>query len=95
MKSTVFWNITSCSPLKVIRCFGGNIASIFKDEQETSVKAGGNPTTCTLDNKFYIRVFIDNVLPSIQPCTQLSLRSIYNNLASCFERFDHHRTIIH
>jgi hypothetical protein len=43
MKSYIVWDITSCSPLKVNRRFGGTFASIFRVEtqarQETSVKS--------------------------------------------------------
>jgi hypothetical protein len=35
MKSTVFWDIMACSPLKVNRRFGGHIASIFRVEKYT------------------------------------------------------------
>jgi hypothetical protein len=34
-RNTVFWNITPCSPLKVNRRFGTNIACIFKVEEQT------------------------------------------------------------
>jgi hypothetical protein len=33
MKNTIFWDITSCSTLKVNRCFGGNTASMFRVEE--------------------------------------------------------------
>jgi hypothetical protein len=36
MKSTVFWDITPCSPLSVNRRFGGHIASIFRVEKISS-----------------------------------------------------------
>jgi hypothetical protein len=36
-KSTIFWDITPCSPLKVNRRFGGT----YRQKKETSVKAGG------------------------------------------------------
>jgi hypothetical protein len=40
--SSIFWDITPCSPLKVNRLFGGNAASIFMVEeyvkQEASMK---------------------------------------------------------
>jgi hypothetical protein len=45
MKSTIFWDVTPCSPLKVNRCFGGTYGLHFHGEkwaeQETSVRAGG------------------------------------------------------
>jgi hypothetical protein len=45
MESTIFSDITPCSPLSVNRCFGETCASIFMveklAEQETSVKASG------------------------------------------------------
>jgi hypothetical protein len=29
IKSSIFWDITLCGPLKVNRRFGGNVASVF------------------------------------------------------------------
>jgi hypothetical protein len=46
MKGTIFWEITTCIPLKVNRLSEEHIASIFsieKSEQDTNVKAGGKP----------------------------------------------------
>jgi hypothetical protein len=40
MMNTVFWDITACIPLKVKWRFGGTYASIFRVEDETSMKAG-------------------------------------------------------
>jgi hypothetical protein len=33
MKSSIFWNITACSPLKVNRSFGEDIAFIFRVQE--------------------------------------------------------------
>jgi hypothetical protein len=46
MKSTIYCDITACSPLRVNRCFGGTYLLHLKGrkkygEQETNVKAGG------------------------------------------------------
>jgi hypothetical protein len=44
MKSTIFWDIKPCRPLKDNQRFGGTYGPIFKVEkveQETGVKAGG------------------------------------------------------
>jgi hypothetical protein len=38
MKSSVFWDITSCVPLNVNWCFGEHIASIFTVERITRAK---------------------------------------------------------
>jgi hypothetical protein len=38
IKSTIFWDITPCSPLSVNLCFGGNVASIFRVEEITSAR---------------------------------------------------------
>jgi hypothetical protein len=45
MKSYIFWDITSCSPIKVNRRFGGTYRLHLQGrritKQKTSVKAGG------------------------------------------------------
>jgi hypothetical protein len=33
MKSIIFWDITPCSPLKIIRRFGEHVSSIFRVEE--------------------------------------------------------------
>jgi hypothetical protein len=47
MKSTIFWDVTPCSPLKVNRRYGGRYGLHFQgrkiSQQETNVKAGGKP----------------------------------------------------
>jgi hypothetical protein len=49
MKSSIFWDITLCSPFKGTRRFGGTCRLIFMveeyAEQETSVKAGGKQSS--------------------------------------------------
>jgi hypothetical protein len=48
MKSTIFWDITPCSPVKVNRRFGRiyrlHLQGRKKADQGTSVKAGGQKT---------------------------------------------------
>jgi hypothetical protein len=49
MKSTIFWDITPCSSLKVNRRFGATYASVFRAKElaelETSVKEGGKQSS--------------------------------------------------
>jgi hypothetical protein len=63
MNSTIFWDITLCSPLKVNRRFGKKYRLHLRAEQaeqDTSVKAGG-----TLLDLFYPEdggdIFLRNV----------------------------------
>jgi hypothetical protein len=76
----MFWDITSCSLSKVNRCFGGNIASIFKVEewakQETSVKQVANWKRAYQVNvlepilfPFYFETGIGSVHSSLQVMT--------------------------
>jgi hypothetical protein len=49
MQSSIFWDITPCSPLKINRRFGGTCLHLQgrrKVKQETNVKA--EPLTCYL-----------------------------------------------
>jgi hypothetical protein len=71
MKSTIFWDITPCSLLKVNRRFGGTyrlhpqIRRI--SQQETSVKAGGEQSQACfllgsfLDLEYVGDMFLRNV----------------------------------
>jgi hypothetical protein len=58
LKSTIFWDIMLCSPLKVIQWFGGTYRLHLQGqqgEQDTIVKAGGKcyvPEDNTLHNHF-------------------------------------------
>jgi hypothetical protein len=50
MNSSISWDITPCSPLKVNRRFGGTCRFHFQNRisQETSVKAGGKESHLSL-----------------------------------------------
>jgi hypothetical protein len=37
-KISVFWDITSCSPLKVNRCIGGTCRRIFRTEKRSQAR---------------------------------------------------------
>jgi hypothetical protein len=59
MNNTVFWDIMACSPLKVNRRFEGTYCSIFRVEDETSVKAGSKQSSACFDAGFFLGLFFD------------------------------------
>jgi hypothetical protein len=73
MKSSIFWNITPCSPLKVNRFSEEHIASIFRveeqAEQETSVKAGGKKSLCYT---WMTHTYIDTYNPIFETLEELT-----------------------
>jgi hypothetical protein len=59
MKSTIFWDITPCSPLKVKQCLGGIFASIFMVEGQTKEETRMKFTCYLIHAGFLFGLFFD------------------------------------
>jgi hypothetical protein len=61
-KSSVFWETTSCNPLKAKRRFGVTCRLLLqRRSQETSVKTiGMQPSACHLLSRWFLDLFLDS-----------------------------------
>jgi hypothetical protein len=69
MKSSIFWDVTLCSPLKVNRRFGGTCRLHHQGQRinrATSMKAGGKQSLPPAGYKHYLRVKFEVMSDSFQ-----------------------------